>query len=106
MSFAAGTRLGSYEIFGLIGAGGMGEVYKAKDTQLDRIAFEIPPSNLSVDFDRRARFEREAKTIASLSPRCRRRGEEDANAESESLILSMTFLPFSSLSLHSLFTSA
>jgi len=68
MSLAAGTRLGPYEVLGLIGAGGMGEVYKARDTRLDRsVAIKILPANLSADADRRARFEREAKTIAGLA---------------------------------------
>jgi serine/threonine protein kinase len=68
MSLAAGTRLGPYEIQAAIKAGGMGEVYKARDTRLDRsVAIKILPPDVSADPDRRARFEREAKTIASLS---------------------------------------
>ncbi|MCU0252270.1 MAG: protein kinase, partial [Vicinamibacterales bacterium] len=68
MSLVAGTRLGPYEIQSAIGAGGMGEVYKARDTRLDRtVAIKILPAELSADPDRRARFEREAKTIASLN---------------------------------------
>jgi eukaryotic-like serine/threonine-protein kinase len=64
----AGERLGPYEILGLIGAGGMGEVYRAKDTRLDRtVAIKVLPDDISADPDRRARFEREAKTIAALS---------------------------------------
>ncbi len=65
MSLLSGTRLGPYEILGVIGAGGMGEVYKARDTRLDRtVAIKILPST---DPDRRARFAREAKAIAALS---------------------------------------
>jgi len=68
MSLAAGTRLGPYEVLGLIGAGGMGEVYKARDTRLDRtVAIKILPAELSADPERRARFEREARAIASLA---------------------------------------
>ena len=63
-----GQRLGPYEIQSALGAGGMGEVYKARDTRLDRtVAIKILPSAVSADAERRARFEREAKTIASLS---------------------------------------
>jgi Tol biopolymer transport system component len=68
MSLAQGTRLGPYEIEAPIGAGGMGEVYKARDTRLDRtVAIKILPPEVSADPDRRARFEREAKTIAGLN---------------------------------------
>ena len=68
MSLAEGTRLGPYEILGLIGAGGMGEVYKARDTRLDRsVAIKILPPEVSADAERRARFEREARAIAALS---------------------------------------
>ena len=65
MALESGTRLGPYEILDAIGAGGMGEVYKARDTRLDRIvAIKILPS---ADPDRRERFAREAKAIAALS---------------------------------------
>jgi eukaryotic-like serine/threonine-protein kinase len=68
MSLAAGSRLGPYEITAPIGAGGMGEVYKARDTRLDRsVAIKVLPPEFSADPDRRARFEREAKTIAGLN---------------------------------------
>ena len=68
MSLAPGTRLGPYEVTGSLGAGGMGEVYKAKDTRLDRsVAIKVLPAAFSADPDRRARFEREAKTIAGLN---------------------------------------
>src|SRR5512139_630388 len=68
MSLAAGTRLGPYEIQAAIGAGGMGEVYKARDTRLDRsVAIKVLPAQVSADPERRARFEREAKTIAGLN---------------------------------------
>ena len=68
MALSPGTRLGPYEIQSLIGAGGMGEVYKARDTRLDRtVAIKILPPAFSADPERRARFEREAKTIAGLN---------------------------------------
>src|SRR5580704_14547011 len=68
MALSAGTRLGPYEILALIGKGGMGEVYRAKDTKLDReVAIKILPSALAQDPERLARFEREAKVLASLN---------------------------------------
>ena len=67
MSLAAGTRLGPYEVLGLIGAGGMGEVYEARDTRLDRtVAIKVLPDDLSADADRLRRFEREAHAVAAL----------------------------------------
>jgi Tol biopolymer transport system component len=63
-----GTRLGAYEIRGSLGQGGMGEVYRARDTRLDRdVALKILPDSFSSDPDRVMRFEREAKTLASLN---------------------------------------
>src|SRR5262245_14965451 len=68
MSLAAGSRLGPYEIVAAIGAGGMGEVYKARDTRLDRsVAVKVLPPELAAEPDRRARFEREARAVAALS---------------------------------------
>jgi len=68
MPIAPGTRLGPYEIGVPLGAGGMGEVYRAKDTRLDRtVAIKILPAHLSCDPVRKQRFEREAKTISSLN---------------------------------------
>ena len=68
MSVNAGTRLGPYEIIAAAGAGGMGEVYKARDTRLDRIvAIKVLPTHLAGRAVLRERFEREAKTIASLN---------------------------------------
>jgi serine/threonine protein kinase len=68
MAILPGRRLGPYEILSAIGAGGMGEVYKARDTRLDRIvAIKVLPTHLADRPDLRGRFEREAKTIASLN---------------------------------------
>jgi serine/threonine protein kinase len=68
VSLAPGTRLGPYEITAQIGAGGMGEVYRARDTKLDRdVALKILPELFARDPDRLMRFEREAKTLASLN---------------------------------------
>src|SRR5882762_5244610 len=68
MALSAGTKLGPYEVLGELGAGGMGEVYRARDTRLDRtVAIKILPEHLSSDPGRRARFEREARTISGLS---------------------------------------
>jgi eukaryotic-like serine/threonine-protein kinase len=68
MSLSVGTKLGPYEIQALLGAGGMGEVYRATDRRLDRtVAIKVLPSHLSFDPDRIQRFEREARTISSLN---------------------------------------
>src|SRR5437867_10671772 len=68
MPLAVGTRLGSYEIAAAIGAGGMGEVYRARDTKLRRdVALKILPELFAADPDRRARFTREAHVLATLN---------------------------------------
>ena len=68
MALNPGTRLGPYEILSAIGAGGMGEVYKARDTKLDRdVAIKILPEAFAADAERVARFQREAKTLAALN---------------------------------------
>jgi serine/threonine protein kinase len=68
MPLTSGARLGPYEIVAPIGAGGMGEVYRAKDTRLDRtVAIKVLPSQFSADADRRQRFEREARAVSSLN---------------------------------------
>jgi serine/threonine protein kinase len=68
MALTAGTRLGPYEILAPIGAGGMGEVYRARDTKLDRkVAIKVLPAALAQDPERLARFEREAKVLAALN---------------------------------------
>jgi serine/threonine protein kinase len=68
MSLAIGKQLGSYTILSAIGKGGMGEVYRARDTRLDRdVAIKTLPGEFETDADRLARFEREAKVLASLN---------------------------------------
>ena len=68
MALSPGTRLGPYVISAPIGAGGMGEVYKATDTRLDRtVAIKVLPEHVAIDPDLKRRFEREAKTLAALS---------------------------------------
>ena len=69
MALARGTRLGPYQIEFPIGAGGMGEAYKATDTRLERtVAIKVLPAHVASDPERKSRFEREAKTVAALSP--------------------------------------
>jgi serine/threonine protein kinase/Tol biopolymer transport system component len=68
MTLAAGTKLGPYEIAAPLGAGGMGEVYRARDTKLNReVALKVLPESMASDPQRMARFEREARTLASLN---------------------------------------
>ncbi len=68
MALISGTRLGPYEILSPIGKGGMGEVYKATDTRLDRtVAIKVLPEHLAESPERKARFEREAKAISQLN---------------------------------------
>src|SRR3984957_13104285 len=68
MTLTSGAKLGPYEIQSSLGAGGMGEVYRAKDTRLDRtVAIKVLPSHLSSNTDLKQRFEREAKAISSLN---------------------------------------
>ena len=67
MTITSGTRLGPYEVVALLGAGGMGEVYRARDTRLNRtVAIKVLPADVSQDHDLRARFEQEARAIAAL----------------------------------------
>src|SRR3982074_2278462 len=68
MPLSVGTRLGAYEILSALGAGGMGEVYRARDTKLGRdVALKILPDAFASDPDRLARFTREAQTLAALN---------------------------------------
>jgi serine/threonine protein kinase len=68
MTLSLGTRIGVYEVTARIGEGGMGEVYRARDTRLSRdVALKVLPEGLATDPDRIARFEREARTLAALN---------------------------------------
>src|SRR3984893_12702796 len=68
MALAPGARLGPFEIVSLLGAGGMGEVYRARDTKLNRdIALKVIPDTFALDPDRVSRFKREAQVLASLN---------------------------------------
>src|ERR1700730_1604198 len=68
MPLSVGNKIGPYEILAPLGKGGMGEVYRAKDTKLDReVAIKVLPAALAQDPERLARFEREAKVLASLN---------------------------------------
>src|SRR6058998_3493739 len=68
MPLSAGTRLGPYEILSPLGAGGMGEVYRARDSRLERdVAVKVLPRSLAADAEALDRFEREAKAVAALS---------------------------------------
>src|SRR5262245_47618220 len=68
MPLSTGTRLGPYEVVAPLGAGGMGEVYRARDSKLNReVALKVLPEAFAADADRMARFEREAQVLASLN---------------------------------------
>jgi serine/threonine protein kinase len=68
MALTSGTRIGSYEIRSLLGAGGMGEVYRSRDSKLGReVALKVLPSAVAGDCDRLGRFSREAKVLAALN---------------------------------------
>src|SRR5579863_8176419 len=68
MSLAAGDKIGHYEILAPLGAGGMGEVYRARDPRLGRdVAIKVPPAAVARDPERLVRFEREAKVLAALN---------------------------------------
>ncbi len=83
MPLQPGTTLGPYEVLAAIGAGGMGEVYKARDTKLDRdVALKILPDAFVNDPERLARFQRKAKVLASLNlPNIARNGESGLAAD-------------------------
>src|SRR5262252_3768149 len=68
MTLASGTRLGAYEVLGLLGEGGMGQVYRARDTRLGRdVAIKILPPAFAADVDRLRRFEAEARAAGALN---------------------------------------
>src|SRR6187549_1197424 len=68
MSLPSGARVGPYQVVGKLGEGGMGEVYKARDTKLNRdVAIKVLPESFALDADRVARFTREAQVLASLN---------------------------------------
>ena len=74
MELSAGTRLGPYEILAPLGAGGMGEVYRATDTKLGRdVAIKVLPAEMAGDAERLARFQREAQLLAVAEPPPHRR---------------------------------
>ncbi len=68
MALAAATKLGPYEVLAPVGEGGMGEVYRARDTRLNRsVAIKVLPQTIAADTDRMHRFEQEARSIAALN---------------------------------------
>ncbi|MGO8986995.1 MAG: hypothetical protein ACLPHI_07335 [Terriglobales bacterium] len=88
MALTAGTKLGPYEIQSPLGAGGMGEVYRAKDTRLDRtVAVKILPDHLSSNPDAIQRFEREARTISSITRPHHSYRQFDATADGQRFII-------------------
>jgi eukaryotic-like serine/threonine-protein kinase len=69
MPFAAGTKIGPYEILSSLGAGGMGEVYRARDSRLGRdVAIKVLPESMARDAERLRRFETEARAVAAIRP--------------------------------------
>ena len=91
MALETGTRIGVYEVLGKLGEGGMGEVYHAHDTTLDRnVALKVLSESFTADPDRLARFQREAKVLASLNhPNIGGIYGLESAAETEALVLEL-----------------
>ena len=91
MSLSVGTRLGPYEILAPLGAGGMGEVYRARDTRIDReVAVKLVPLHLVGDEVARKRFQQEARTLSRLShPNIATLFEFDAHNDQEFLVMEL-----------------
>jgi eukaryotic-like serine/threonine-protein kinase len=109
LALSPGTRIGPYEIVAKLGEGGMGEVYRARDTKLDRdVALKVLPPPFAGDADRVARFEREAKTLATLNhPNIahvydagRLRPEGASASQGEQAYLAMELVEGADLSIH------
>ncbi len=96
MTLTPGTTLGPYEVLSAIGAGGMGEVYKSRDTKLDRdVALKILPDAFVNDTERLARFQREAKVLASLNhPNIAAIYGLEDSGDSPALVWCTTFAPW------------
>src|SRR5215813_10193753 len=78
MALVTGSRLGAYEIISLLGSGGMGEVYRARDTRLKReVAIKVLPDELSQDAERLARFQREAEVLATNVDALQQKGHRE-----------------------------
>jgi serine/threonine protein kinase len=94
MALTAGAKLGPYEVLGAIGAGGMGQVYQARDPRLSRsVAIKVLRPDLSGDPEREARFEREAHWLARRRAIRRSAPDEGPAAPSTSYLHSRAFLP-------------
>src|SRR6185312_7083232 len=91
MALTEGARLGPYEILAPVGAGGMGEVYRGRDTRLDReVAIKVLPDSVAQDRERLARFEREAKVLASLNhPNIAQIYGLEENGETRALVMEL-----------------
>ena len=95
MGLTPGTRLGPHEILSAIGAGGMGEVYQATDTNLKQaVAIKVPPAALARDADRLARFQREAEVLGALNhPRIAANYGLERLGDTTALVMELVRLP-------------